>query len=63
MPLKALFIFCFIAIFSAQAMAQHKVLVQGNDRLAIVNDGGDIAWEMEWGGIHDIHYLENGKSF
>lgn len=38
----------------------HEVLLQGNDRLAIVAPDGDIRWEMRWGGIHDIHWLENG---
>ncbi|MCA9217622.1 MAG: PQQ-binding-like beta-propeller repeat protein [Planctomycetales bacterium] len=38
----------------------HTVLMQGNNRLAIVNDKGEIDWEMPWGGIHDIHVLDNG---
>lgn len=40
--------------------AQHKILLQGGDRLAMVSPTGEIAWEMPWGGIHDIHLLENG---
>ncbi|WP_246146865.1 outer membrane protein assembly factor BamB family protein [Rubripirellula lacrimiformis] len=40
--------------------ADHDVLLQGNDRLAIVDADGSITWEMKWGGIHDIHLLENG---
>jgi hypothetical protein len=39
----------------------HAVLLQGNDRLAIVEADGDVSWEMKWGGIHDIHLLENGN--
>ncbi|MFT6833264.1 MAG: outer membrane protein assembly factor BamB [Planctomycetota bacterium] len=38
----------------------HEVLLQGNDRLAIVAKDGEVRWEMRWGGIHDIHWLENG---
>jgi outer membrane protein assembly factor BamB len=61
MPLRSLIIFCFIATIATQAFAQHMVLVQGNDRLAIVDKDGEIGWEMEWDGIHDIHYLPNGN--
>ncbi len=38
----------------------HRLVVQGNDRLAIVAKDGTIEHEMRWGGIHDIHMLENG---
>ena len=39
---------------------KHTVLVHGKGRLAIVDGDGKITWEMKWGGIHDIHMLENG---
>jgi outer membrane protein assembly factor BamB len=42
------------------ATAKHRLVMQGNDRLAIVDASGEIEWEMPWGGIHDIHVLENG---
>ena len=42
------------------AHAQHRVLVHGNNKLAIVGTDGTIEWEMKWGSIHDIHVLENG---
>lgn len=42
------------------ATAQHRLITQGNQRLAIVSANGDIEWEMPWGGIHDIHVLPNG---
>lgn len=42
------------------ALAGHQVIVQGNDRLAIVDEEGKTTWEMRWGGIHDIHVLDNG---
>lgn len=44
----------------SSASAQHRVLMQGNDRLAIVEPDGKTSWEMKWGGIHDVHVLENG---
>ena len=40
--------------------AQHRVLVQGEGKLAIVEPDGTTSWEMPWGGIHDVHVLENG---
>ncbi len=40
--------------------ADHRVLMQGNNRLAIVGTDGEIEWEMKWGGIHDLHVLDNG---
>lgn len=42
------------------AGAQHRVLIQGNDRLAIVGTDGKIEWEAKWGPIHDVHVLPNG---
>lgn len=44
-----------------RAAAQHRLIVQGNQRLAIVDRGGQIEWEMPWGAIHDIHVLANGN--
>jgi outer membrane protein assembly factor BamB len=38
----------------------HRVLLQGNGRLAMLEKDGTISWEMPWGGIHDIHLLPNG---
>ena len=40
--------------------AGHRVLLQGNGRLAILDVRGEIEWEMPWGGIHDVHRLANG---
>jgi outer membrane protein assembly factor BamB len=45
---------------SSEAAGQHRLAVQGNNRLAIVGAAGKIEWEMPWGGIHDIHVLDNG---
>ncbi len=40
------------------AMAEeksHRLILQGNGKLAIVDADGQTEWEMPWGGIHDIH--------
>jgi len=37
-----------------------RLIMQGDNKLAIVNTEGAIEWEMPWGGIHDIHVLESG---
>jgi outer membrane protein assembly factor BamB len=50
-----------LAVSSRTAHAQHRLAVQGNDRLAIVDKSGKIEWEMRWGGIHDMHVLANGN--
>lgn len=47
-------------LLSGYAFAQHPVLLHGEGRLAIVGSDGAIEWEMPWGGIHDIHRLDNG---
>jgi acetyl esterase/lipase/outer membrane protein assembly factor BamB len=38
----------------------HRLLIQGKDKLAIVAADGRIEWEMPWGGVHDMHVLDNG---
>lgn len=42
------------------ASAQHRVMVQGQGKLAIVDAKGQVEWQMAWGGIHDLHVLANG---
>ncbi len=42
------------------AAAGHRLITGGNGKLAIVDAGGKIEWEMPWGGIHDIHVLPDG---
>ncbi|MGI9471052.1 MAG: PQQ-binding-like beta-propeller repeat protein [Rubripirellula sp.] len=51
----------FLVALPLTATAQHSVLLQGGDRLAIVDADGVVSWEMPWGGIHDIHLLEDGR--
>jgi outer membrane protein assembly factor BamB len=47
-------------LLASPLAAQHRILMQGNDRLAIVEKDGKVSWEMKWGGIHDIHVLASG---
>jgi len=50
-------------LFAAAAepvSADHRLILQGNNKLAILGCGGKIEWSMKWGGIHDIHVLPNG---
>jgi outer membrane protein assembly factor BamB len=49
-----------LLLSAAPLAAQHRLIMQGNDRLAIVEADGKVNWEMKWGAIHDIHVLENG---
>lgn len=45
---------------SSSALAAQRVILQGNGKLVIVEPDGSTSWEMNWGGIHDIHVLKNG---
>lgn len=51
----------FAAAASPSALAQHRLLIQGADKLAIIDAGGRIEWEMAWGPIHDVHRLADGR--
>lgn len=53
--------FLLALITSGVGVADHRVLLQGDDRLVIVAEDGTEVWEKKWGGIHDIHLLENGN--
>ena len=50
-----------IVLVPSTLLAEHRVLLQGNNRLAMIERDGSVGWEMPWGGIHDIHLLENGN--
>ncbi len=53
---------CLAAFASSDAIAQHRVLAVGNDKLMIVKSDGGVEWEMPWkGGTHDLHVLGNGN--
>lgn len=59
---KLRFVCTTIVLFIATTVsANHQVIMQGNDLLAIVEADGKVSWEMKWGGIHDLHVLENGN--
>ena len=51
----------YLLLIPLFSFAQHRLITQGNGKLAIVDMKGFIEWEMKWGGIHDIHVLENGN--
>ena len=50
-----------VALLASFAQAAHRVALQGNGRLAIVEKDGQIKWQMKWGEIHDIHVLPSGN--
>jgi outer membrane protein assembly factor BamB len=58
--IRVLLAILLVAGVAARLDAAHKVVMQGNGKLAIVDAGGAVEWEMKWGGIHDIHVLPNG---
>ncbi|MEZ6047104.1 MAG: PQQ-binding-like beta-propeller repeat protein [Planctomycetaceae bacterium] len=63
MPLIIRILFALL-IFSSVSLplsAAHKVIMQGNGKLAIVDQSGEVEWEMPWKDIHDLHLLENGN--
>ncbi len=39
----------------------HRVALQGNGQLTILAADGSVQWQRPWGGIHDLHVLENGN--
>jgi len=49
------------AALSATPAVTHRVLLQGDGRLAVLGHRGELEWEMPWGGIHDVHRLANGQ--
>ena len=55
--------FAILLLAAGSAGAQHRLVIQGNDRLAILDQTGRIEWEMPWKAIHDIHVLDNGQIF
>ncbi|MEM9478822.1 MAG: PQQ-binding-like beta-propeller repeat protein [Verrucomicrobiota bacterium] len=59
--IKPLLLAFFLALSITHGHAAHRVLMQGNGKLAIVETDGNVSWEMPWKGIHDIHVLENGN--
>lgn len=60
--MRLVFTFLFVfALCGHTVQARHKVILQGNGRLVVLDESGNVSWEKKWGGIHDIHVLENGN--
>ncbi|GAA4439966.1 PQQ-like beta-propeller repeat protein [Bremerella cremea] len=55
-----LLLLTMVAIPSLAIAGPFRLVIQGNNKLAIVDTDGKIEWEVPWGGIHDIHVLDNG---
>jgi PQQ-like domain len=51
----------FLVFLVHPVCAQHRLVVQGNGKLAIVGRDGRIEWQMPWEGIHDVHVLSGDK--
>jgi len=47
-------------LLAAGPTVAHRVLLQGEGKLAVLDPKGAIEWEMPWGGVHDVHRLPNG---
>lgn len=45
----------------AAVRARHRLIMQGNGKLVILDKTGKIEWQMPWKGIHDIHVRKNGN--
>ena len=51
-----------LAALSLAPLHARDVLLQGKGKLVLWRDG-KVAWEMPWGGIHDIHQGEDGRIY
>ncbi|MEM7783490.1 MAG: PQQ-binding-like beta-propeller repeat protein [Planctomycetota bacterium] len=52
-----------VSLFVQDLLSQeygHRVIAAGKRKIAIVDRDGKIEWQMKWGGIHDIHVLDDG---
>ena len=54
-------IFLGAALLLSLGVSGHEVIMHGNGKLAQVNAQGEEVWSLKWGGIHDIHQLDNGN--
>ena len=53
---------CWVAsLLIAGSVAGRDVIMHGNGKLAQVDSNGKEVWSLKWGGIHDIHRLDNGN--
>ena len=53
-------VFALAVSMQTVALAEHRVLIQGKGRLAVVEPDGSVSWEMPWGPTHDMHVMDNG---
>jgi outer membrane protein assembly factor BamB len=51
---------CALFVLCLDAHGDHRVLLQGNGRLAIIEPDGSISWEMPFGMLHDLHVIDGG---
>ena len=51
----------FTTAVASPAIAQHAMILQGNNKLVALAKDGKIEWQIPWGGIHDIHVLPSGN--
>ncbi|MEM1227018.1 MAG: PQQ-binding-like beta-propeller repeat protein [Planctomycetota bacterium] len=58
---RTLLIAVGLLVLPSTVQARHRVLLQGNGRLAVIEPDGAIGWSMKWGSIHDLHLLPNGR--
>ena len=56
-------VFAVLALMqlASTVQAQHRLVTQGNGKLAVVGRDGKIEWQMPWEGIHDLHVLASGN--
>ena len=57
---RNLFVLFCLASVNGLVLAEHTVLLHGKTGLVKIEPNGDVSWRMDWGGIHDIHQLDNG---
>lgn len=60
LSIRSISLAVLLLTFLQNCEAAHRVIMQGNGKLAIVSADKKVEWEMKWGGIHDIHVLPNG---
>jgi outer membrane protein assembly factor BamB len=54
------FLLAGLFLANVPAVAKHRLILQGNNKLAIIGEDGKTEWEMPWGAIHDVHVLPDG---
>ncbi len=59
--LKATTASLLFLLLALSLSAQHALVIQGNETLAIIDSNGEVEWQMNWPGIHDMHVLPSGN--